>query len=561
MRFLKSNPIFSLLNSYLIDSPQPANISYMWNFGSLLGICLLIQILTGVFLAMHYTPNVDLAFISVEHIMRDVNSGWFLRYTHANVASFFFLFLYFHTARGLYYSSYKTPRVLLWSIGVIILILTMAIAFLGYEHSPKWFNVALALDPNCSACGPQPQPFGLGQGRAETALLTLKEGLQLFPWLWAADRTCKWDIILNIKELVVNYWYFLSFYSCFLITTTKNTIPILLLFQKESRAKKVNLLKYSIYSAKSKGSYIIDYLTCRGCGSLSFSGKGIKLPLAEQSSQLLLEKINNVKPTKTLDMSDRLNAIIKELNINPEYIFENLNLEETKQDVLKKTKGLSGIYMIINKVSQDYYIGSASNNRFYARFTNHLFYFRGSKIVKLAVKKYKIENFAFIILEIFPKTVTKENNKELLDLEDKYLKLLLPNYNILTEAGSSFGYKHTEVDRQKMKDIYSIARRERIGQLNKGKILSSETLEKIRIKALNRVPMSEETKKKCITNTSCSRVAVVLYNLNGTVYGKYLTIKEAANAIYCNEKTIIRSLKTEKKLVKGQWIVKDLTDS
>jgi ubiquinol-cytochrome c reductase cytochrome b subunit len=132
MRFLKSNPIFTLVNSYLIDSPQPANISYMWNFGSLLGICLVIQILTGVFLAMHYTPNVELAFISVEHIMRDVNSGWFLRYTHANVASFFFLFLYFHTARGLYYSSYKTPRVLLWSIGVIILILTMAVAFLGY---------------------------------------------------------------------------------------------------------------------------------------------------------------------------------------------------------------------------------------------------------------------------------------------------------------------------------------------------------------------------------------------------------------------------------------------
>ena len=132
MRFLKSNPIFSLVNSYVVDSPQPTNISYMWNFGSLLALCLIIQILTGVFLAMHYCPNVDLAFTSVEHIMRDVNSGWFLRYTHANVASFFFLFLYFHTARGLYYSSYKSPRVLLWSIGVIILILTMAIAFLGY---------------------------------------------------------------------------------------------------------------------------------------------------------------------------------------------------------------------------------------------------------------------------------------------------------------------------------------------------------------------------------------------------------------------------------------------
>ena len=132
MRVLKSNPILSLLNSYMIDSPQPANISYMWNFGSLLGVCLIIQILTGVFLAMHYNPSVELAFASVEHIMRDVNSGWFLRYTHANVASFFFLFLYFHTGRGLYYSSYKTPRILLWSIGVIILILTMAIAFLGY---------------------------------------------------------------------------------------------------------------------------------------------------------------------------------------------------------------------------------------------------------------------------------------------------------------------------------------------------------------------------------------------------------------------------------------------
>lgn len=106
--------------------------------------------------------------------------------------------------------------------------------------------------------------------------------------------------------------------------------------------------------------------------------------------------------------------------------------------------------MIVNKITGDYYIGSAATNRFYARFSNHLIYFRGSKIVKAAVKKYGLENFAFIILELYPNIVTKENNKELLDLEDRYLKLLLPNYNILTEAGSSFGYKHTEVDRQKI---------------------------------------------------------------------------------------------------------------
>jgi len=132
MRLLKTNVLLRLLNSYIVDSPQPANISYLWNFGSLLGACLIIQILTGVFLAMHYQPHVDFAFNSVEHIMRDVNAGWILRYTHANVASFFFIFVYAHIARGLYYSSYKSPRILVWSIGVIILILMMAIAFLGY---------------------------------------------------------------------------------------------------------------------------------------------------------------------------------------------------------------------------------------------------------------------------------------------------------------------------------------------------------------------------------------------------------------------------------------------
>jgi ubiquinol-cytochrome c reductase cytochrome b subunit len=132
MRILKTHVLLRIFNSYIVDSPQPTNISYLWNFGSLLGVCLIIQILTGAFLAMHYQPNVDFAFNSVEHIMRDVNNGWIVRYIHANVASFFFIFVYMHIGRGLYYSSYKSPRVLVWFIGVIILILMMAIAFLGY---------------------------------------------------------------------------------------------------------------------------------------------------------------------------------------------------------------------------------------------------------------------------------------------------------------------------------------------------------------------------------------------------------------------------------------------
>jgi group I intron endonuclease len=246
--------------------------------------------------------------------------------------------------------------------------------------------------------------------------------------------------------------------------------------------------------------------------------------------------------------SERLISIIKEIGLNPIFIFENLNSENVRKQILNGTKGLGGIYMIVNQITKDYYIGSAATNRFYARFSNHLIYFRGSKIVKSAVKKYGLDNFAFIILELYPNIVTKENNKELLDLEDRYLKLLLPNYNILTEAGSSFGYKHTEVNRQKMKDVFSDARREMIGSLNKGKKLSPEIIEKMREKALSRPSMPDEIKRKCITNTR----PVVLYNLNGTVYGEYSSILDAAKSINCGEKTLRRALNTEKGLVKRQ---------
>lgn len=132
MRLLKSHPILRIINSYVVDSPQPSNISYLWNFGSLLGFCLIIQIVTGVTLAMHYNGNVLEAFNSVEHIMRDVNNGWLIRYLHSNTASAFFFVVYLHIGKGLYYGSYKSPRTLVWTIGTIIFILMMATAFLGY---------------------------------------------------------------------------------------------------------------------------------------------------------------------------------------------------------------------------------------------------------------------------------------------------------------------------------------------------------------------------------------------------------------------------------------------
>ena len=242
MRILKTNVLLRIFNSYIVDSPQPANLSYLWNFGSLLAVCLIIQILTGCFLAMHYVPNVDLAFNSVEHIMRDVDNGYILRYTHANVASFFFIFLYAHIGRGLWYGSYRSPRILLWSIGVIILVLMMAIGFLGYEHSPTWFN--------------------------------------------------------------------------------NNNINYLIL--------------------------------------------------------------NSIVPSKIVE------NFIKDKNLNPVHIFENLDQLETRENLRKEIKHISGIYMILNKLTLDYYIGSASTSKMFSRFSRHMIYFTGSKIVKLAIKKYSL---------------------------------------------------------------------------------------------------------------------------------------------------------------------------
>src|SRR5947208_7244381 len=125
-------PFVAMLQHELYDYPTPRNLSYWWNFGSLSGSSLVVMIVTGIFLAMQYTPHADLAFDSVERIMRDVDYGWMLRYAHTTGASMFFALVYIHMFRGLYYGSYKAPRELLWILGVVILVLMMATAFFGY---------------------------------------------------------------------------------------------------------------------------------------------------------------------------------------------------------------------------------------------------------------------------------------------------------------------------------------------------------------------------------------------------------------------------------------------
>lgn len=425
MRLLKTHPLFSLINGYLVDSPQPSNISYLWNFGSLLGFCLVIQIVTGVTLAMHYNPSVLEAFNSVEHIMRDVNNGWLIRYLHSNTASAFFFLVYLHVGRGLYYGSYKAPRTLVWTIGTIILVLMMATAFLGYDNSPKWHKYKV-----------------------------------------------------NAKKLYTNKLNYATIQRRWY--STNNTL-----------------------------------------------GNGA---------------------------SEIINEFLKSKCLNPTVCFENLGKEETKQKINLYSKGKSGIYLILNNLTLDYYIGSASTNKIYSRYYNHLIGVTGSKIVKLALRKYKLENFSFIILEEFPDIITKENNKKLLDLEDFYLKSLLPNYNILTEAGNTFGYKHTEIDRIKMSSNYSEKRRLQIGNLNRGKTLSAETKEKLRMAATHRLPRTFTP--EALSNVKKSSKPIVLYNKDGTVYGEYSSITQASLALGCGIKTIYRALKSESKLVKRRLIVK-----
>jgi group I intron endonuclease len=426
MRILKTNPVLTIFNSYLVDSPSPSTISYLWNFGSLLGLCLVAQIVTGILVSMHYQGSASEGFISVEHIMRDVNDGWLLRICHANMASFFFIAVYLHIGRGLYFGSYRSPRIGVWVIGTIIFFLMMATAFLGKYHCPKWSKLYI-----------------------------------------------KNNRIINSNNNVY-----------------------------------LNNIQRRNYSTKN---------------------------ISISNSTILLN-------------------FIKEKELNPVFIYEGLHLEEKRKLLLKETKGLSGVYLILNKITLDYYIGSASTGKINTRFSNHLIHKKGSKIVKLAVNKYGLSNFAFMILELFPEVVNKINNKDLLNLEDFYLKSLLPNYNILTEAGNSFGYKHTEVTRIKMKAQYSQAKRNRIGDLNRGKFLSKDTIEKMRQSSLSR--KNQVYSEEALLKMKKRSKELLILNLDGTVYGKYFSITEASKSLLCSIKTISRILKTEKKILKKRWIIK-----
>lgn len=291
--------------------------------------------------------------------MRDVNLGWLIRYIHANGASFFFGCMYIHIGKALYYGSYRKPRVLVWIIGVIILIATMATGFMGKKSSSPKLLYNIYKQKNLNKF---PPALGVGQGMR----------------------------ILNIGQV----WR-RSF-------STNNVLKKDFVPEKDLCSEKVGL--------KNK-------------------------------------------------LNKNLEDIFNEIGIIPEIWWENLNDNKVVNEIRSELKGKSGIYIIINKVSRQYYVGSAHTNHLYTRFRNHLIGSgnKGSVILKKAVKKYGIENFVFGILEFYPFEVKIYNNKELYALETSYISLLAPSYNIMLEAGQFFGFKNKEISINNDKNLINLS--------------------------------------------------------------------------------------------------------
>jgi len=197
---LLKQPLLNTLNSHLIDYPTPSNLNISWNGGSLAGILLMSQIITGIFLAMHYTAHVDLAFSSVQHIMRDVPSGWLLRYAHANGASLFFIVVYLHVFRGLYYSSYARPRELVWIIGVVILLLMIMTAFIGYIGQ-KHIEIDNILDLNVCCVS------FIDTNKIKSYELLLKKHNITPIKIYENSAVCRNNFIVYKKQVEVYVWF------------------------------------------------------------------------------------------------------------------------------------------------------------------------------------------------------------------------------------------------------------------------------------------------------------------------------------------------------------------
>lgn len=236
-------------------------------------------------------------------------------------------------------------------------------------------------------------------------------------------------------------------------------------------------------------------------------------------------------------------------------VFENLTDPNTKKTASRTLKPLSGIYMVVNLVNGKKYVGSAVTGNIYMRMHKHLFSLMGNKLTANAVKKYGLHEFAFLVLEIVPQE-SKVDVVTLLAREDYYIQEFKPEYNIRPLATNSVGWKHSVETLQKMRNIYSEERRQRVGKINKGKTLSQETRALIREATLNRKPMSLESRLKCAVHVR----PVTITNLDGSKPKNFTSIQEASKTILCSPQTISRALSSNG-IIKGRYLVTDTIDT
>lgn len=252
--------------------------------------------------------------------------------------------------------------------------------------------------------------------------------------------------------------------------------------------------------------------------------------------------------------SARLEVILKRFNIKPKLVWENLHLEGVKPELRRRVRTLSGVYAIVNLVNGSIYVGSAVTGNLGNRFHKHLFGLSGSVPVRAAVSKYGLPNFAFILLDTLEGEITQETNSDLLKLEDHYISLLQPIYNIALKSGNTFGVKHTESTKAHLRANYSIERRETIGALNRGKTFSPITLARLTAAALAREPFTEATRAAISVNSAKAQLYEVSLVDASTKVTILRTLPAVSAFIGCSEKTVRRALKTNG-IVKGKWLV------
>lgn len=252
-----------------------------------------------------------------------------------------------------------------------------------------------------------------------------------------------------------------------------------------------------------------------------------------------------------LIMSNKLNSILSKKSITPVNVFENLDSPEIQKNLKRVNKNKAGVYMIINLVNGKCYVGSASMNLVHTQFIRHMIYYLGNDMMAKAVQKYGLNNFAFIIIEYVDTNKINKCIHYLTELETHYLEMINPEYNILTVAGSSYGYKHSPEVLSKMKRNYSEEIRNRIAQLNKGKRLSESVIEQLKASALKRPPVSDETRIKLSLISSKSMYAISEKSQEEI---HSVSMKEMAFLLKVSTRRLKRAI-TNNKLVKNNWRV------